>query len=67
MCSGDFGLLVMIHSARTLDCLLEDRFYDLFLAMWDACYDSEEVGEADQERFRKFLLKNEVMSERKHI
>jgi hypothetical protein len=42
------------------DKLVEDRFYDLFLAMWDACYDWEEVGEADQERFRKFLLENEV-------
>jgi hypothetical protein len=43
------------------DKLMEDRFYDLFLAMWDACYDWEEVGEADQERFRKFLLENEVI------
>jgi hypothetical protein len=62
MCSKDFGLLGMFHSARTLDRLTSWwRFYDLFLAMWDACYDSEEVGEADQERFKKFLLKNEVI------
>jgi hypothetical protein len=29
------------------DKLVEDRSYDLFLAMWDAYYDWEEVGEAN--------------------
>ena len=43
------------------DKLVEDRFYDLFLAMWDACHFWEDVSEEDKSRFRRFLLTDEVI------
>jgi hypothetical protein len=46
--------------------LVEDRFYDLFLAMWDARHSwedvsEEDVSEEDKGRFRRFLLTDEVI------
>jgi hypothetical protein len=38
------------------DKLVEDRFYDLFLAVWDACHFWKDVSEEDIDQFGKFLL-----------
>jgi hypothetical protein len=43
------------------DKLEEDRFYDLFLAMWDARHSWEDVSEEHKDRFRRFLLTDEVI------
>jgi hypothetical protein len=43
------------------DKLVEDRFYDLFLAMWDACHFWEDASEEDKVQFRKFLLKDGII------
>jgi hypothetical protein len=41
--------------------LVRDRFYDLFLAMWDACHFWEDASEEYKGQFRKFLLKDGVI------
>jgi hypothetical protein len=43
------------------DKLVEDRFYDVFLAMWDACRFWEDASEKDKDQFTEFLLKDEVI------
>jgi hypothetical protein len=43
------------------DKLVEDRFYDLFLAMWDARHSWEDVSEEEKGRFGRFLLTDEVI------
>jgi hypothetical protein len=43
------------------DKRVEDRFYDLFLAMWDACYFWKDTSEENKGQFRKFLLKDGVI------
>jgi hypothetical protein len=43
------------------DKLVENRFYDLFLAMWDACHFWEDASEKDKGHFREFLLKDGVI------
>jgi hypothetical protein len=41
--------------------LVEDRFYDLFLAMWDACHFWKDASEDDKGQFREFLLRDGVI------
>jgi hypothetical protein len=43
------------------DKLVKDLFYDLFLAMWDACHFWEGASEEDKGQFRKFLLKDGII------
>jgi hypothetical protein len=43
------------------DKLIEDRFYDLFLAMWDACHFWDYVSEEDKDQFKEFLLMDGVI------
>jgi hypothetical protein len=43
------------------DKLVENRFYDLFLAMWNACHFWEDASEEDKGQFRKFFSKDGVI------
>jgi hypothetical protein len=44
------------------DKLVEDRFYDLFLAMWDVCHLWKDASKKDKSRFRKLFLKDGVIN-----
>jgi hypothetical protein len=55
------GRVPLCPETGLLDKLVEDRFYDLFLAMWDACHFWKDTSEEDKGRFRKFLLNDGVI------
>jgi hypothetical protein len=55
------GRVPLCRDTGLPDKLVEDRFYDLFLAMWDARHSWEDVSEEDKGRFRRFLLTDEVI------